>query len=183
MLGQPLPADEAGDGSTRRSIRPTRSRPSGRSRRCSTAHCLIGVDINPESRVKAVQGPARPELVQNGWRSSWSRSTTRPGVTAELAAESPNAAPVYKQSTSQRRAEDVDPPAEVLQRWMDVAMFNDRPLKQDALGPGARVPDHPALQPRRRQARGEDQLQRRPGDAGPRLPQRRRHPLHSASRP
>src|SRR5271157_1771352 len=33
-------------------------------------HCLIGIDINPESRVKAAQGPAAPRLVQNGWTVS-----------------------------------------------------------------------------------------------------------------
>ena len=41
-------------------------------------HCLIGIKINPESRVKAIQGPAAARLIQHGWRSSWSRSTTRP---------------------------------------------------------------------------------------------------------
>ena len=53
-------------------------------------------------------------------------------------------------------------------------MFRDRPMN-GPLGPGARIPGHPALQPRRRPSRGEDRLQRRPGDAGPRLPQRRGH--------
>ena len=32
------------------------------------AHCLFGVNINPEMRVKVVQGTARPELVEQGWR-------------------------------------------------------------------------------------------------------------------
>jgi len=41
--------------------------------------CLVGVDINPESRVKVAAGPARAELVEAGWRTSWSRCTTQPG--------------------------------------------------------------------------------------------------------
>src|SRR5437870_3576933 len=31
-------------------------------------YCLAGVTINPESRVKIAQGPAKPELVEQGWR-------------------------------------------------------------------------------------------------------------------
>ena len=30
--------------------------------------CLMGVTINPESRVKVAMGPAAPELLENGWR-------------------------------------------------------------------------------------------------------------------
>src|SRR5437868_2238713 len=31
-------------------------------------YCLLAVQINPESRVKVSAGPAKPELVENGWR-------------------------------------------------------------------------------------------------------------------
>src|SRR5438046_2742014 len=31
-------------------------------------YCLLGVHINPESRVKVAPGPARPALVEQGWR-------------------------------------------------------------------------------------------------------------------
>jgi len=31
-------------------------------------HCLFGVEINPEMRVKVAQGPAKPELIEQGWR-------------------------------------------------------------------------------------------------------------------
>src|SRR3954468_4139734 len=31
-------------------------------------HCLFLANINPESRVKAEAGSARPELIQNGWK-------------------------------------------------------------------------------------------------------------------
>ena len=99
-------------------------------------------------------------------------------MTAELAAESPNAGPLYRQSTGRAEPKDSIRPAEVVQRWVDVVMFGDRPLKRSLSGLGLEYRDRSDLQPRRRQARGEDQLQRRPGDAGPRLPQRRRHPVH-----
>ena len=62
--------------------------------------CLIGIEINPESRVKAVQGPAAPKLVQNGWSVFLVKVHNEAGVTAPLVAESPNAIPVYRQSTN-----------------------------------------------------------------------------------
>ena len=31
--------------------------------------CLAAVHINPESRVKVIQGPSSKELVENGWRT------------------------------------------------------------------------------------------------------------------
>ena len=33
------------------------------------AQCLVGININPESRVKVNAGPAKHELVEQGWRS------------------------------------------------------------------------------------------------------------------
>ena len=61
-------------------------------------HCLIGIEINAESRVKSSQGQAAPRLVQNGWSVFLVKVNNAAGVTAELVAESPNAGPVYTQS-------------------------------------------------------------------------------------
>src|SRR4030095_13567211 len=33
------------------------------------ALCLVGIDINPEARVKVTTGPAKPVLVEQGWRA------------------------------------------------------------------------------------------------------------------
>ena len=98
MLGQPLQPDEK-----------TRLEHGARFDRRGTgdpddpkvldAHCLIGIEINAESRVKAVQGQARPRLVQNGWSVFLVKVHNEAGVTAELVADSPNAAPIYKQSS------------------------------------------------------------------------------------
>ena len=65
--------------------------------------CLVGVTINPESRVKVDPGPARAELVQNGWRLFTVKVRNEAGVTAELRATSPNAARVYRPSTGAAR--------------------------------------------------------------------------------
>lgn len=97
-------------------------------------HCLIGININPESRVKAMQGPAAPHLVQNGWTVFLVKVQNEAGVTAELRAHSPNAAPIYKQSTSSAEPKQSIRPAQIIQRWLDVGMFHDRPLKRELSG-------------------------------------------------
>ena len=97
-------------------------------------HCLIGISINPESRVKSAQGPAAPHLVQNGWSVFLVKVQNEAGVTAELQAHSPYAAPIYKQSTSSAEPRKSIRPSEIIQRWMDVAMFRDRPLKRELSG-------------------------------------------------
>jgi hypothetical protein len=88
-------------------------------------HCLIGIDINPESRVKAAQGPAAPRLVQNGWTVFLVKVHNEAGVTAELEATSPNAEPIYKQSTSSAEPKKSIRSTEITERWMDLAMFRN----------------------------------------------------------
>src|SRR3954468_24116446 len=61
--------------------------------------CLVGVNINPESRVKVARGPAPAQLVEQGWRVFLVKVHNEGGVTAELKATSPNAAPLYTRSS------------------------------------------------------------------------------------
>ena len=96
--------------------------------------CLIGVEINPESRVKAVQGPAAPSLVESGWSIFLVKVHNQAGVTAELSVDCPNAAPVYKRSTNRAEPKVSIRPADVVQRWADVALFHDRPLRRSLSG-------------------------------------------------
>jgi len=97
-------------------------------------YCLIGVNINPESRVKSAQGAAAPLLVQGGWTSFLVKVHNEAGVTAELQAVSPNAEPIYRQSPTSAEPKAAIKPAQILQRWADVAMFRDRPLKRELSG-------------------------------------------------
>lgn len=80
-------------------------------------YCLLAVNINPESRVKVAPGPARPVLVQQGWRQFLIKVQNESGVTAELRATSPNAQPLFN-----------SPRAEISNRWLDLQMFNRQPL-------------------------------------------------------
>lgn len=85
--------------------------------------CLIGVNINPESRVKVQAGPAKPILVQSGWTTFLIKVHNEAGVTAPLRAKSPNA-------KSHHGAEK----EELRQLWMDLAMRNQQPLPKTLTG-------------------------------------------------
>ena len=79
--------------------------------------CLVGVNINPESRVKVVPGPARPELVQNGWRQFLVKVHNEAGTTAPLRGTSPQALPLP--GSTQDEIDD---------RWLDLMTFDRQPL-------------------------------------------------------
>ena len=96
--------------------------------------CLIGVEINPESRVKAVQGRAPALLVRHGWRVFLIKVHNEAGVTAELRAESPNAAPLYQRSSGSPTPKATVPLADVPNRWLDATLFGDRPLRKALSG-------------------------------------------------
>ncbi len=74
--------------------------------------CLVGVNINPESRVKVAAGPARPDLVEAGWTVFLIRIHNEAGVTAALRVQSPNARSMHN-----------SPKAELANRWLDLATF------------------------------------------------------------
>jgi hypothetical protein len=135
MLGEPLGRDEAAK--LEKALDSTGGEPAIRAiQEVLDRRCLIGVDINPESRVKAVQGPAAARLVQNGWSVFLVKVHNEAGVTAQLAAESPNALPVYRQSTGRPDPKPSVRPFQVVQRWMDLAMYNDRPMMKTLSGLG-----------------------------------------------
>jgi hypothetical protein len=86
-------------------------------------HCLISININPESRVKVAQGPAKPELHEQGWRVFLVKVHNEAGVTAELRAVSPNAQRLHG-----------SPQEDVANRWLDLMMFNRQPLQTNLSG-------------------------------------------------
>jgi hypothetical protein len=90
--------------------------------------CLVGVDINPESRVKVARGPAPAQLAEQGWRVFLVKVHNEGGVTAELRATSPNAAPMFTRSTSRPDPKPTVKLSDVPNRWMDIQVFNSQPL-------------------------------------------------------
>jgi hypothetical protein len=87
------------------------------------SRCLFGVTINPESRVKVVPGPAKPTLVQQGWRQFLIKVHNQAGVTAQLKASSPQAASMHN-----------SPKEQLADRWLGLRMFDGRPLNKALSG-------------------------------------------------
>jgi hypothetical protein len=95
--------------------------------------CLVGVQINPESRVKAVEGPAAKELIEQGWRVFLIKVHNQAGVTAPLRCTSPNASPLHDSENEPEPPQTITP-REVVQRWMDVSLYDKAPLKERLSG-------------------------------------------------
>ncbi len=81
-------------------------------------NCLAIIHINPESRVKVEQGPAKPELVEQGWRTFLVKVHNEAGVTAQLSAESPHAGTLAGRS-------QWDIPG----RFLDLKSFDKQPMR------------------------------------------------------
>jgi hypothetical protein len=84
--------------------------------------CLVAVEINPESRVKVGVGPAKADLVEAGWRTFLVKVHNAAGVTAPL-----------RVISEQAKALSNSPAEEVNDRWLDLSLFNGRPLPGSAL--------------------------------------------------
>jgi hypothetical protein len=81
-------------------------------------HCLAGVEINPESRVKVQEGAAKPELIEQGWRTFLVKVINQAGITPVLAAESPNAGMLAGSDSGA-----------VSRRWLDIRMYDKQPMR------------------------------------------------------
>ncbi|HZT33905.1 MAG TPA: CehA/McbA family metallohydrolase [Bryobacteraceae bacterium] len=118
MLGEPLPPAESAElRHLAMAITDTAAATAG-IQKILDRHCLVGVEINPESRVKVQEGPARPELVEQGWRSFLVKVQNQAGITPVLAVESPNAGRLAGSSEGL-----------VPRRFLDVQMYDKQPLR------------------------------------------------------
>ena len=101
--------------------------------------CIVGVSINPESRVSLVEGLAKRELVQQGWRTFLVKVHNEAGVTAPLVPESPNLLPVFQRGTKNSREKPMTDEKlvqleDVPNRFLDAQMFDKQPLKPGLSG-------------------------------------------------
>ncbi len=101
--------------------------------RCLDRCCLLGVTINPESRVKVVRGPAAPHLLEQGWRAFLVKVKNEAGVTAPLRIESPSAQAVYRQEDGAAPAVKLTA-ADVRDRWCDLSCHDEPPLTKELSG-------------------------------------------------
>jgi hypothetical protein len=93
---------------------------------------LLHVHINPESRVQVLAGAAKPELVQQGWRTFLVKVTNEAGITATLRASSPQAQRVFSRGkegfSMSPKPEQTISPRDVADRWLDLSPFDKPPL-------------------------------------------------------
>jgi hypothetical protein len=89
-LGAPLPAD------LRTALKQAgQARDGKRLQELLDSRVLLSVQINPESRVKAMRGPAVAELQQAGYTPVLLKVVNEGGVTGRLRIGSPQSGPVY----------------------------------------------------------------------------------------
>jgi hypothetical protein len=123
LLGEPLPSAEAAE--MKRLI----EAPSGgaselqRMQAILDRHAIVGVNINPESRVKVQQGAVQAELIEQGWRTFLVKVHNEAGVTAVLAVDSPNIGQLAN-----------SPAGAVNRKWLDLQMFNKQPMRAHLSG-------------------------------------------------
>jgi hypothetical protein len=99
-------------------------------------YTLAIVDINPESRVKVEQGPAKAELVEGGTRIFLVKVINQAGVTAPLEVESPNQGLVYQRSTGSAEPQMRITPADARDRWAQFSIYRKQPMRPRLSGLG-----------------------------------------------
>ena len=102
--------------------------------RVLAVRCLAEVRINPESRVSIARGGAPARLVEQGWRAFILKVRNEAGVTGRLTVESPQAKPVYRPSTSNAMAPPSVRQADIVDRWLALQTFDERPMEPQLSG-------------------------------------------------
>ena len=102
-------------------------------------YALFKVEINSESRVKAGQGSAQPELYLNGWRTFLVKVNNQAGITAALEALSPQANAVFGvRGDGFNGFPKGMPPKitkkEISDRWLDLHLYTKQPMKPQLSG-------------------------------------------------
>ena len=140
FVGSPLKADDQHRRLTAAMTEPDGDQSVRKIQAILDPYCLFAVTINPESRVSVVEGPAPKELVQQGWRTFLLKVINQAGITPELKAESPNAAPLFMQGHGDRqqplKTEKLVPPGEISQRFLDIDIYKKQPLRRALSGLG-----------------------------------------------
>ena len=95
---------------------------------------LMGVHINPESRVKVSRGAASATLLEQGWSVFLVKVHNEAGVTSPLRCSSVNAKPLQKRSRGASEPESTITAKDIPDRWLDLIMFEQKPLTKTLSG-------------------------------------------------
>lgn len=85
--------------------------------------CLMVVDVPESGPPKLSMGRAKPELLEQGWRTFLVKVINRHGRTGRLFVESPNARPL-----------PYSPADQVSTRWMQISSFEGQPMRANLSG-------------------------------------------------
>lgn len=96
--------------------------------------CVAAIHVNPESRVKVIEGPAPKQLTENGWRTFLVKIHNEAGINPPLNASSPQARPQFIQSNSSAEPKEEISLADVKDRWLSLEIANRPPLKKTLSG-------------------------------------------------
>jgi len=140
ITGSPLSAEEKGALAAAANL-PDADTASAKIQAVLDPHCLVGVNINPEMRVKVAPGPAKTDLVEQGWSTFLIKVTNESGTTSALNIFSPQAQSVYS-GGSARTASDTrlrprngaPEPIKEADLWLDLQAFDKPPLQPTLSG-------------------------------------------------
>ena len=96
------------------------------------ARVLFVVNVNPESRVKAVRGPAEANLQQSGYVPVLVKVTNESTVKKPLRIGSPQSGPVYSGAGRNEKDPKADP--KVVERFIQAELFTAPPMTADLSG-------------------------------------------------
>ena len=99
-------------------------------------YTLATVEINPESRVKVEQGPAKPDLVEGGTRLFLIKVLNQARVTAPLKVSSPNSGNVYITSNGASTPALKLTPKDAQEKWANVSIYDRPPMPRRLSGLG-----------------------------------------------
>ncbi len=85
--------------------------------------CIAAVTVGGDGRLAVTPAGGPVELQEQGWRTHLVKVINRAGAAATLRASSPNAGPLPNAPADQ-----------VAQRWLDLQLYNSRPLKPKLSG-------------------------------------------------
>jgi hypothetical protein len=92
------------------------------------ARCLFGVRIESAQKLTTLPGPAKAELMEQGWRNFLVKVLNQPGLNdVDIRADSPNALPYLVRSSSSP-APKVGSVADVKERFLSFEQFSNQPL-------------------------------------------------------
>jgi hypothetical protein len=97
---------------------------------------LFVVTINPEQRVKVVQGAAKPELDEGGWRQFLVKVINEAGTTAPLRISSPESGKVFGGGGGDRRGGQTPNDTPLASRWLDLEQWDKPPMRPALSGLG-----------------------------------------------